>query len=162
MMQEYEWETSNAWECYSPDMSFLNCEDCARQYAIENNLDIKQGAHLYSDEKNGIGVSECYACGHEFDYPPTCDGCCKYLRESLTHEGRDYMMQRLSEYPAWLVEYYLGSDALAQQKRQIEAEASSNQVIIDGQLVGYHTRLGGLFVCVECGHLCECNAEEDN
>jgi hypothetical protein len=72
------------------------------------------------------------------------------------------MRERLTEWPAWLVEYYLGSDALAQQKRQIEAEASSNQVIIDGQLVGYHTRLGGLFVCVECGHLCECNAEEDN
>lgn len=32
---------------------------------------------------------------------------------------------------------------------------------IDGvKRYGYNTRLGGLYVCYTCGHLCECGEEE--
>jgi len=161
-MKTYEWELSASYECITPDISFLNCEECAESFALENNLDIKNGAHRYSDEnENGVSLSECWACGHEFDYPPTCDGCGTYIKGDLTDEGRAYMLESLSEWPAWLVDYYLGAEYVERQKRLIEAESSSHPVIIDGEIVGYHTRLGGLYVCVQCGHLCECNQEEE-
>jgi hypothetical protein len=158
MITEYE-RPLNSWECYTPDMTFLNCQACADEFARENGLDIGGGKDPYADNPAGYGVSACYACGHESDYPPACDGCGAYLEGNLTQEGQDYMIERLTEWPEWLVAYYLGEGYLMQRSRQLEAETSSHQVFSGGLLVGYHTRLGGLYVCIVCGHLCECQEE---
>jgi hypothetical protein len=161
MMTEAAWELSSSWECYTPDISFLNCGSCAEKFAQENKLELTNGLHTYGELPSGIGVSECWACGHEFDTPPTCDGCGNYLKGDLTNEGRDYVLERLTEWPRWLVEYYLGEDYALEQDRRIAAESSTHQVRDNGVLVGYHTHLGGLYICIKCGHLCECGQDEE-
>jgi hypothetical protein len=57
-----------SWECYTPDMLFLNCAECARQFATEYGIELERGLHTYGETVNGCGVSECYACGHATDY----------------------------------------------------------------------------------------------
>lgn len=148
-----------SWECHTPDMVFLNCQGCALEFAKEHNLDIRNGLHHFSDESNGFSVSECYACGHEADYPAACDGCGEYLDIRLTEEGKQYLLER-GDFPEWLVRYYLGEEGIRKNKRLREAESSDHQVFSNGALVGYHTRLGGLYVCIQCGHNCECQEEE--
>jgi hypothetical protein len=161
MMKTYDWELSNSWECYTPDITFLNCKNCAAEFAKDHGLEIEEGARSYSnDQVNDTGISECWACGHEFDYPPNCDGCQTYLKGNLTNEGRQYLLERLGEWPRWLVEYHLGEDYALEQDRLIAAESSTHQVRDNGQLVGYHTHLGGLYICIKCGHLCECGQDE--
>jgi hypothetical protein len=159
-MKTYNYELSNSWECYTANMVFINCETCAQDFMKEHNLEIKSGTR-HTEEVAGCGVCECGSCGHEYDYPPSCMSCGAYLREHLTEEGRQYMIERLTEWPNWLVEYHLGEDYERQRERQLEAETSSHQVFINGALVGYHTRLGGLYICISCGHLCECGEEEE-
>jgi hypothetical protein len=105
----------NSWECYTPDMTFMNCQACATEFAREYGLDIKQGLHHYADSAAGYGVSECYACGHETDYPLTCDGCGEYLKGDLTDEGRNYLKER--NFPKWLRDYYL-TDYLKQANKR--------------------------------------------
>jgi hypothetical protein len=114
-MITYEQRPLNSWECYTPDMTFMNCQACASQFALENGLDIKGGKHPYADNPAGYGVSECYACGHETDYPLTCDGCGEYLKGDLTDEGRNYLKER--GFPKWLRDYYL-TDYLKQARRE--------------------------------------------
>ena len=94
-----------SWECYTPDTTFLNCPTCAEEFAKEYGVDIKNGLHHYGETAAGIGVSECYACGHETDYPLTCDGCGEYLKGDLTEEGVAYLKER--KFPKWLRDYYL-------------------------------------------------------
>ena len=162
MMKTYDWELSNSWECYTPDMTFLNCESCAEEFAKDQGLELRQGAHRFSDDRaDGVGVSECWACGHEFDAPATCDGCGAYLKGNLTSEGRDYLLEDLTSWPLWLVDYYLGGEGVELYNRTSEAEAAQHKVILDGVLVGYHTHLSGLFVCIKCGHLCECGQDQE-
>lgn len=162
MMETHDWELSNSWECYGGDFIFLNCADCARQYAEDNNIELNSGVHHYSDEReDGLGVSECWACGHEFDSPPSCDGCGTYLRGNLTHEGRAYMYERLSEWPEWLVEYHLGEEGVRKQERLNNAECARDKALVNGVLVGYRTLFTGNYVCIECGNYCECNTEEE-
>jgi hypothetical protein len=161
MMKTYDWELSNSWECYTPDISFLFCEACALQFAEEKGLELRQGVSRFSDQRHDqTGLSECWACSHEFDTPPSCDGCGAYLFGDLTNEGREYLLERLGEWPRWLVEYHLGEDYALEQDRLIAAESSTHQVRDNGQLVGYHTHLGGLYICIKCGHLCECGQDE--
>jgi len=94
-----------SWECYSPDFLFLNCQACAEEFAKEHGIELKGGKHPYGETAAGIGVSECWACGHETDYPLTCDGCGQYLKGDLTDEGVEYL--KLNKFPKWLRDYYL-------------------------------------------------------
>jgi hypothetical protein len=105
-----------SWECYTPDMFFLNCQACAEEFARENSLDIKGGMHPYADGPAGYGVAECYACGHETDYPLSCDGCGQYLKGDLTEEGVAYL--KLGKFPKWLRDYYL-TDYRKQFRREL-------------------------------------------
>jgi hypothetical protein len=94
----------NSWECYTPDITFLNCEECAAQFAKEYGLDTDtQGASA-----TGYGAMECFYCGHEFDYPPSCDGCGKYLDGNLTRDGIEYLKQ--NKFPKWLKDYHLSNN----------------------------------------------------
>jgi hypothetical protein len=95
----------NSWECYTPDMIFLNCAACAWQFAEEYGVDLSTGRIQYGETETGIGVSECYECGHETDYPLTCDGCGEYLAGNLTNEGVEYLKE--GKFPKWLRDYYL-------------------------------------------------------
>lgn len=97
----------SSWECYTPDMVFLNCGSCAYEFAKQNGVDINSGSHTYGENGQGIGVSECWACGHEFDTPPSCDSCGEYLKGDLTNEGIDYLKSR--PFPKWLKDYYLSN-----------------------------------------------------
>jgi hypothetical protein len=94
----------NSWECYTPDITFLNCEECAAQFAKEHGLD----TDTQEASATGYGVSECVYCGHEFDYPPNCDGCGKYLDGDLTRDGIEYLKQ--NNFPKWLKDYYLSNN----------------------------------------------------
>jgi primosomal protein N' len=94
----------NSWECYTPDITFLNCEECAAQFAKEYGLD----TDTQEATATGYGAMECVYCGHEFDYPPSCDGCGKYLDGNLTLEGVAYLKER--EFPKWLKDYYLSNN----------------------------------------------------
>ena len=95
----------DSWECYTGDMYFLNCEECARKFAIEYGIQLERGLHTYGEGPNGCGISECYACGHSTDYPLSCDGCGEYLAGDLTAEGVQYLKDR--NFPKWLKDYYL-------------------------------------------------------
>lgn len=162
MMKTYDWELSNSWECYTPDISFLNCESCALEFVAEYGLELRNAKYRFSENQNdGIGASECWACGHEFDTVPACDGCGKYLRGDLTNEGRQYLLEDITSWPLWLIEYHLGDDGVGIYNRTSEAKAAQHQVIVEGELVGYHTHLGGLYVCIKCGHLCECGQDQE-
>jgi hypothetical protein len=90
----------NSWECYTPDIFFLNCESCALEFAKDNNIQLDTDAG-----SEGFGISECWACGHETDYPLSCDGCGEYLAGNLTAEGVEYLKER--KFPKWLRDYYL-------------------------------------------------------
>jgi hypothetical protein len=94
----------NSWECYTPDITFLNCEECAAGFAKEYGLDTDS----QEATATGYGAMECLYCGHEFDYPPSCDGCGKYLDGNLTKEGLEDLQER--DYPKWLRDYYLGNN----------------------------------------------------
>jgi hypothetical protein len=96
-----------SWECYTPDIVFLNCESCALEFAKDNNIELERGLHTYGEAPNGYGVSECYACSHDFDYPPSCDGCGAYLSGNLTPDGVQYLKER--NFPKWLRDYYLST-----------------------------------------------------
>jgi hypothetical protein len=106
----------NSWECYTPDMTFMNCQACATEFAREHGLDIDNYPYPYADNPVGYCVSECYACGHETDYPLTCDGCGEYLKGDLTDEGVEYLKER--QFPKWLRDYYL-TDYLKQARREL-------------------------------------------
>jgi hypothetical protein len=94
----------NSWECYTPDITFLNCEECAAQFAKEYGLD----TDTQEASATGYGAMECVYCGHEFDYPPSCDGCGKYLDGDLTRDGIEYLKQ--NNFPKWLKDYYLSNN----------------------------------------------------
>jgi hypothetical protein len=98
----------NSWECYTPDIFFLNCGRCAAEFAEDHRIDIKNGMHRYGETETGLGVSECWACGHETDYPLTCDGCGEYLAGNLTNEGVAYLKE--GKFPKWLRDYYLSNN----------------------------------------------------
>jgi hypothetical protein len=91
----------NSWECYTPDITFLNCEECAAQFAKEYGLDTDS----QEATATGYGAMECLYCDHEFDYPPSCDGCQRYLNGNLTPDGVAYLKQ--NNFPKWLRDYYL-------------------------------------------------------
>jgi len=98
-----------SWECYTPDILFLNCESCALEFAKDNNIELNTGLHTYGQgPTEDIGISECWACGHDFDYPPSCDGCGEYLQGNLTPEGVQYLKER--NFPKWLRDYYLSTN----------------------------------------------------
>jgi hypothetical protein len=101
-------ELQNSWECYTPDMAFLNCRDCAQKFAEDNGVELNSGAHNYGDNGEGTGISECWACSHEFDTPPTCDACHVYLNGDLTREGLQYLKER--PFPKWLKDHYLSNN----------------------------------------------------
>lgn len=98
----------NSWEAYTAESTFLFCEFCAREYAKEYGIELERGLHTYGETVNGCGVMECYACGHDFDYPPTCDGCGAYLAGNLTPDGVEYLKER--NFPKWLRDYYLSTN----------------------------------------------------
>jgi primosomal protein N' len=94
----------NSWECYTPDMVFINCGECAAKFIEEYGLD----TDTQQEDQTGYGAMECLYCGHEFDYPPSCDGCHKYLDGNLTNEGIEYLKER--KFPKWLRDYYLSNN----------------------------------------------------
>lgn len=96
-----------SWECYTPDITFLACGGCAYEFAQQHGVDLNSGSHTYGENGQGIGVSECWACGHEFDTPPSCDSCGEYLKGDLTREGVEYLKSR--PFPKWLKDYYLSN-----------------------------------------------------
>lgn len=51
----------------------------------------------------------------------------------------------------------------ARKRERMEAATASGHMVTDdaGNVRGYFTRLGGLYVCIECGHLCECGEDSD-
>ncbi len=98
----------NSWECYTPDIVFLNCASCAWKFAEANGVELANGLHTYGEAPNGYGVSECYACGHEFDTVPSCDGCGEYLQGYLLPDAIESLKQE--DYPQWLKNYYLGNN----------------------------------------------------
>jgi hypothetical protein len=99
----------NSWECYTPDIVFLNCESCALEFAKDNNIELDTGLHTYgTGATEDIGISECYACGHCTDYPLSCDGCGEYLAGDLTPDGVQYLKER--NFPKWLRDYYLSTN----------------------------------------------------
>jgi hypothetical protein len=87
MQKEYR-SPLTSWECYTGFDTFLNCEPCARQFAVEYEIELDRGLHTYGTGRDlNSGVMECYACGHEFDTVPTCDGCGEFLRGYLLPEA---------------------------------------------------------------------------
>lgn len=98
----------NSWECFTPDMTFLNCESCALEFANDNNIDLTTGLHPYGENPLGFGISKCWACSHEFDYLPTCDGCGAYLRGYLLPDALEAL--KTEDYPQWLKDYYLSDN----------------------------------------------------
>lgn len=107
MMTNYDYPR-NSWECYSGFDTFLNCEECARKFAIDYGIELERGLHTYGTGPNDYGVFECYACGHEFDTVPTCDGCGVYLRGYLLPEAIEAL--KTEDYPQWLKDYYLSDN----------------------------------------------------
>lgn len=105
-MNDYQ-EPLSPWECYTPDTVFINCQSCAWQFAKDYGVELTDGLHTYGTNpaNEDIGVSECYACGHEWDYVPTCDGCGAYLRGYLLPEAIEAL--KTEDYPQWLKDYYL-------------------------------------------------------
>lgn len=98
----------NSWECYSPDDVFLNCAGCAWQFAKDHGVELTNGRHTYGEGPNGFGVSECWACSHEFDYIPTCHGCGEYLSGYLLPDAIEAL--KTEDYPQWLKDYYLSNN----------------------------------------------------
>jgi primosomal protein N' len=94
----------NSWECYTPDITFINCAECAAQFAKEYGIDTDN----QEEGATGYGAMECIYCGHEFDYPPSCDGCGKYLDGHLTRDGIEYLKQ--NKFPKALKDYYLSNN----------------------------------------------------
>lgn len=97
----------NSWECYTPDMAFLTCGSCAWKFAESCGIELTNGLHTYGEEPNGYGVSECYACGHEFDTVPSCDTCGEYLQGYLLPDAIEALKQE--DYPQWLKDHYLSN-----------------------------------------------------
>lgn len=98
----------DSWECYTPEITFLNCGSCAYKFAEEYGIELENGLHTYGEGAAGFGVSECWACSHDFDYPPSCDGCGEYLSGYLTPDGVQYLKER--NFPKWLKDYYLSTN----------------------------------------------------
>lgn len=98
-----------SWECYTPDMVFLNCGSCAYKFAEDYAIELSTGRHPYGEgEEEGFSLSECWACYHETDYPLSCDGCGEYLAGDLTPDGVQYLKER--KFPKWLRDYYLSTN----------------------------------------------------
>lgn len=106
-MSQYQ-EPLTSWECYTPDITFLNCESCALEFAEDNNIELNTHLHPYGEGLEGFGVSECWACSHEFDHVPNCDGCGVYLRGHLLPDAIEAL--KTEDYPQWLKDYYLSDN----------------------------------------------------
>ena len=72
-------ELKAMWEISDGDYTAISCGDCAKRYITEQ------------PDAMVDGIFECRYCFHEFDYPPTCEGCDAYLEGSLTREGIQYV-----------------------------------------------------------------------
>lgn len=90
------------------DFTELACEDCAIQYAKENNLEWNTSSRNYTEEHESGAYASCDVFGQvETDTPQACD-CGSWLRVSLTDEGVNYILENFYTLPSEVVEYYLG------------------------------------------------------
>lgn len=111
MIEKQQRYLEQPYEVFAED-NFVDivCEDCARKFADENNLEWRGGKSIDSftenPEEKGMGASALpsYARG-ESDSPYSCCGI--YLSTTLTPDGVDYLKEN---FPQWVQDLYLGEN----------------------------------------------------
>ena len=97
-------------EIFTEDFTDIVCEDCAIDFAKENNLEWRGGkaANSYTEKSEELGMGatclEGYMLG-ESDTPYSC--CDLYLETYLTPDGIEYVK---NELPKWVQDLYLGGE----------------------------------------------------